>query len=113
MTETRKTTPQSSREQGNPAGCLLRLFWMAAGNALLGACFFGIAFRPPWQFSWFDAAFWGLVLLLLSVRYVDLTRMGGLTGDGDPPESGTFRRYVLVLVAVATVSWLVAQSIRI
>jgi len=86
---------------------------MAVGNALLGACFFGIAFSPPWQFSWLDAGFWGLVLLLLTARYVDLTKMGGLTGDGERPDPGTLQRYTLALLSAAAVSWIVAQSIRI
>lgn len=92
-------------------GCLVRMFWMALGNALLLACAAMIAKQKAWTFSVFDAAFWAIVLLLLAARFVDIRRFHGETTDGKPATMAHLKRYAALLVVIAGVVWGVAHSV--
>lgn len=92
------------QQQTGCLAALARVYWMAVGNALLFFCAIYAAKRPAP--SALDALYAGLVLVLILVRFVDITRLGGQTADGHPATTAHWRRYTLVLVPVAAAVWI-------
>ena len=88
-------------------GCFVRLLWMGAGNIALLYLFLMLARRPAGEafLSWIDGAFWGLVIALVVIRYLDITKLGGLTVSNDKATTGTWWRYSLLLGVVAGAVW--------
>jgi len=103
------TTPpkQDATGKSQVSGCLARLVWMAAGNLALLFLLLAIASRPAEQgfLSWMDAAYWAVVALLAGVRYVDITRLGGLTVNNDRATIRTWVRYAVLLAVLGSVLW--------
>jgi hypothetical protein len=93
------------------AGCLLRLFWMIVGNALLAFCAVSIVGGPSRLLGLEDAFYWALVGCLLAVRYVDIQYFNGQTADGDTASMADWRRYVVRVGVVSAGLWLVAHAI--
>lgn len=96
--------------QDRPAGCLLRLFWMAFGNVAL--LFLAILIFKQGRFSALDAVYWALVVALGGARYADIARFDGLTASGEPATMGHFRRHVVGLSAGAVALWACAHLLR-
>ena len=94
-----------------PAGCLLRLFWMVIGNAILLFCAYGIIQHRSSLLGIADVFYWGIVGSLLATRYVDIRYFHGTTSDGDPASLADWRRYTVVVVLITTGLWLVAHAI--
>jgi hypothetical protein len=90
-------------------GCLIRLFWMIVGNALLFLCAMAIAQGTSSWFSPIDALFWIIVGSLLITRYVDIRYFNGMTGDGDAATMADFRRYAVLLAMIAFCLWVGAH----
>jgi hypothetical protein len=88
-------------------GCFVRLLWMGAGNIALLYFFLMLARRPAGEafLSWVDGAFWGTVAALIVIRYIDITKLGGLTASNDKATTGTWWRYSLLLGIVAGAVW--------
>ncbi len=115
--ENRKTTKEvvqdeSKHEEHNKApatGCLLRLFWMLVGNAILLFCILGIAQHRSSMLSIADVFYWAIVSSLLAARYIDIRHLGGTTADGDPATLAHWRRYAMVLGVVSMMLWLGAH----
>lgn len=97
------TPPPESR----PLGCLLRMFWMAAGNLALVMTVVLIVQRRA--FSVLDGVYWVIVAALIAVRYVDITRFDGLTASAEPATLRDLGRYALGLVVTAATVWLMAH----
>lgn len=94
-----------------PAGCaglIARITWMMAGNAALAVI--AVLILQAGSPSALDVFFWGVVVALLAVRYVDVTRLGGLTADGEPASIGHWRRYALYLVGATAALWTLAHA---
>lgn len=87
-------------------GCLAavaRVYWMAIGNAMLFFCaMYAARLQAP---SALDALYAGLVALLLVVRWLDITRLGGQTAEGEPATTAHWRRYALRLVPISAGVW--------
>lgn len=94
----------------NPQGCLLRLFWMAAGNLALLGLILSIANGDG--FTLLDGLYWAVVAALVSTRYVDIVRFGGLTVDGTPATKEHFRRYTAWLALVALALWITTHLLQ-
>ena len=92
-------------------GCLIRLFWMIAGNALLFFCALSIGQGNSKLFAPIDALFWVLVGSLLIARYVDIQYYNGMTGDGDAATMADFKRYALILGVISIGLWIGAHVV--
>jgi len=101
-------TPQVAYDR--PQGCLLRLFWMVAGNLALLALILSIFNQGG--FSFLDAIYWLVVGALAATRYVDIRRFAGLTVHGTPATMTDFRRYGTRLLMVATGLWIVVHALQ-
>lgn len=97
--------------QLSPAAGLARAFWMMLGNILLLVLCLSIARQLPWTFTWRDAAYALGLATLLAVRWLDITRLGGRTADGDPATSADWRRWALSTSGFAAAGWFLAQAI--
>ena len=98
--------PSQDREHDSASGCLLRLFWLLLGNALLVIVALQILVREWGGFSGLDVAYWSVVLLLLAARYADVRYFKGTTAEGKPSTLGDWRRYAFILVLSAGAVWL-------
>lgn len=99
-------------ENDSLAGCLVRLFWMILGNALLALSAVSIIKRPTSDLSFGDVFYWGLVGCLLVARYVDVRHFQGRTADGEPASTKDWQTYAIVLLPIALGAWLVAHALR-
>ena len=80
---------------------------MAFGNVALALVAVFIA--RAGSFSRLDVLFWAFVGALVVARYVDVTRLDGLTADGQPASLRHWRRYSGALVAIAAGVWALAH----
>lgn len=93
-----------------PEGCLLRLFWMVAGNLALFALTLTIFNQGG--FSLLDGVYWLVVVALAASRYIDIRRFAGPTIHGTPATVVDFRRYGIQLVIVATGLWILVHVLQ-
>lgn len=94
-----------------PAGCLLRLFWMLVGNAIVYGSLAMIAMNGEPFPSPLDAVAWVTVALIVLARRVDITRHAGTTASGEPATLAHWRRYAVIVVLVAAAATIVAHAI--
>jgi hypothetical protein len=98
--------------QNSAAGVMARLWWMLAGNAVLGFCaVFIFHYRDGW-FHTADAVFWITAASLVLVRYLDVRFLNGLTGAGAPATIRHWVRYTGVLILCSVVLWGIAHTAR-
>jgi hypothetical protein len=107
--------PQQSPQVSPPAesmGCiagLVRITWLLFGNVV--PFFLAVFIAQRSGFSALDLFFWAAVAGLILLRYVDITRLGGLTGDGEPATLRHWRRYSLRLLLIFAVVWALAHLV--
>jgi hypothetical protein len=100
-------------QQPEASGCLptiVRLIWLAAGNAFL-VILTGLIIQKG-TFSALDIIFWALVSVLVLVRYYDITRLEGLTAESEPATLQHWKHYTLILLLISSALWVIAHSIR-
>jgi hypothetical protein len=96
--------PQEGQPVEGASGCLLRVYWMLLGNALVFLCAYLIA-QAGGLFSAVDVFYWLAVAGLLGARYVDVRYMNGRTAEGQPATTRDWRRYRLGVLGVSVVLW--------
>ncbi|MFO0912123.1 MAG: hypothetical protein U0795_04155 [Pirellulales bacterium] len=93
-----------------PAGCLVRLIWMALGNAALVLIGLHLVQSAPAS-VWFDVAYWLVVALIIAARFADIRYYAGTDSLGAPATLDDWRRYSFQLVALAGSGWLIAHAL--
>ena len=91
------------------AGCLARLYWMIGGNALFCFALVGLALKNPRFPAPADAICLLAVISLVYVRYYDIRRCHGLTGEGEPATMDDWRRYALRISVIGVAAWVVVR----
>lgn len=93
------------------SGCLVRLFWMGAGNLILALAVIAIAQNHFGSFvlTWIDGFFWLTAAALTIVRYVDIRLLDGATADNQPATMSHWRRYTVTVLAASLVLWVGAH----
>jgi hypothetical protein len=104
-------SPSETSKQDLPSGCLLRLGWMAFGNAAMLAFAIVIYEHRGSFLSWADAVFVAVVAATLGLRYADVRHFNGRTASGAPATMAHWRRYAVILVAAAVVLWALAHAL--
>ncbi len=102
---------QTSVATPTPAGCLLRLVWMVAGNGALYLSLVMIAATRAPLPSHFDAIAAAAAVLIVVARRLDITRFGGRTASDEPATLAHWRRHTLMVCATAIVGWSLAHFI--
>lgn len=83
---------------------------MILGNAFLLLSAYGIFEKRDGFLSASDAVFWGVAASLMVVRFIDVYKLKGLTGAGQPATPSDFRRYALWLAVGAVCLWGLAHA---
>lgn len=109
MSETTPNTPDTPPVA--PAGCLLRLFWIVAGNAAIYLSLATIAADKPPLPSYLDFIVGITLILMIAARWFDVARCGGRTLSNEPATLRHWRRYVVLLVGVTLAAWSLAHLI--
>jgi hypothetical protein len=97
---------------GSANGCLLRIFWMMLGNAIVCFCAAAIVTNSTGHLSAADAFYWVTVGCLVGARYVDVRYYDGTTAKGEPATLAHWRWYTIRLVVIAAVGWLVIHATK-
>ena len=98
---------QPNPEHSSEAGCLIRLYWMFLGNAIL---FISLAYllqnRPRFP-SLLDVGCLLVLASLVAARYIDIRRFNGANGESNAPATmADWRKYTLFLVTGCVAAWL-------
>ena len=95
-----------------PTGCLggvVRVAWLGVGNGALLFLALGIAQQRA--FPVLDLTYWAVVVGLIAIRYLDITKLHGLTSNGEPASLQHWRRYAIFLILASAAVWLVAHGV--
>jgi hypothetical protein len=106
-----ETQEAKDREYDSTSGCLIRVFWMLVGNAMLLLCGIAILQNQSSLLGGADACYWVVMGGLLAARYLDIRYFDGKTADGHPATWDHWRRYAVRVLAVCTVVWLVLHAV--
>ena len=98
---------QAPVQQDSHAGCLVHLFWMGAGNAILILCLFHIIHNHVRGLVLIDLGYWLTIVAMVVARYVDINTYHGDTATGELATLTHWRKYALRLVAGGLVVWIV------
>lgn len=98
-------------KQDTLSGCAVRFFWMLVGNIVLFFITISIAQHEPFNLSWRDAAFVGVVLALIAARFVDIAYLDGKTTEHQPASRSDWTRYATRLLAGGVAVWLAAHGV--
>jgi len=104
-----ETQTQEPPQYTNPIGCLVRMFWLVGGLPLLFIAL-NVWMERKTSLSFVDPIYWGLVALLVGVRFADIKWLKGTTSEGEPSTMTHWRKYSLLLVAISLALWLVAHG---
>ena len=100
--------PSSTESLGCFAG-LVRITWLFLGNFI--PFFLALFIALESGFSAYDVAFWASIAGLSLVRYIDITRLHGLTADAQPATLRDWRRYTFFLLLISAGVWGVAHLV--
>ena len=98
----------TQKPEGSMLALAARLFWLAFGNAAL--FFLAIYIARAEKFSRYDLAYWGVAAALVIVRLIDITRLGGMTVDGERATLAHWRRYAVIVLLSALLLWILAYQ---
>lgn len=93
-----------------PWGCLVRLFWMLAGNAILVVIAAKMATAGGISLP-IDVGFWLTVLLIVAARFVDIRYFEGRDEFGNAATMRDWRRHAIWVVSIATLIWLLIRIV--
>ena len=102
-------TDQVKPEYSNGAGCLMRVYWMFAGNAFLLIVFAFLIDRNPKFPSLLDAVCLFAASSVVVVRYIDIRYCKGETGEGQPATMAHWRKYSLLIGLGSGGVWLAVR----
>lgn len=108
MADSQEKSPKSSDSESTSLGALLlRLTWMAFGNIVLMICAALVSKGTAPVLT--DVLFFATAVGLVVVRYVDITRFGGQTSEGEPATLADWRKYAIGVSIVSLVIWGLAK----
>jgi hypothetical protein len=99
-------------KQSGILAILARPFWMFFGNFILlisVANIFAGEIKTPYVS---DFVFWGVVVALIIVRFLDIKFLNGQTAAGKPATIKHWRNYAILLVVISAAVWAAAHWAR-
>ncbi|MCE5185896.1 MAG: hypothetical protein LLF76_07205 [Planctomycetaceae bacterium] len=91
-------------------GLFARFFWSLLGNLILFVLLAEI-FRSQKTLTYLDLAYWVTVFLVVTVRYLDIKYLKGVTYEGLPATMSHWKKYVKFYVLVLAALWLLAHGV--
>ena len=98
--------PDPAERPDTGVGCLLRTYWMLAGNFLIAFLALLIAEQKGDFYTLKDILYWLVVSSVVAARYVDVQFMNGHTATGAPATMKNWGRHSTVLGAAAVIVWI-------
>ena len=96
--------------QQSSGGCFLRLCWMVFGNIGLLLTAKKIADYRGSVFSVADAVYATIIVVMISIRYFDISRCHGQTATGAPATLRHWIRYTILMLIGTMLVWAAAHS---
>ena len=97
--------------ESEPIGCVglvVRIMWLLVGNAAL--FMLAVLIFQKRGFSALDAVFWAIAAALALLRYMDITRLKGLTSNSEPATLKHWRIYAAKLLLASVILWALAHG---
>jgi hypothetical protein len=92
-------------KQSTGTGCLVRICWLLLGNVAILIAARVIALHKESFWSPTDLAFWIIVAGMIAIRYLDISKLDGLTATGEPASMKHWKVYSLLLTVISLVIW--------
>jgi hypothetical protein len=103
---------QPISEHSSEAGCLIRLYWMFLGNAILFVLLAYLFQNRPQFPSLLDVGCLLALVSLVAARYIDIRQFNGTNRDNSAPATmADWRKYTLFLVTGSVAVWLAIRVI--
>lgn len=113
MANNQRAQPEShSNDNRSIVAELCRMLWLVFGPAGLFFTAAAIWKTPPWTYSYLDGVFWGLAVVIVVARFVDVRVFHGMTTEDKPATMADVWRYSAKLVVFAAGIWVLAQSFQ-
>jgi hypothetical protein len=107
--ESNVPTGQQPKGGSSPLMSLTRVFWALVGPMLLPLALWRIAsLGHGWLTRW-DMAFFGILVVMIVFRWLELRSGHGVTAYGEPATAAHFRRWLIILVPLALIAWVLAN----
>ena len=103
---------ESQPAEASGAGCVVRIGWLVVGPATVAVTTAILARNSDSSVVGLSAVYWGAVLAMIALRYLDVARLGGMTADGEPATKDDFRRYGAWVAAVTVALYVLALLLR-
>lgn len=105
---------QSKHLTGEPeaiggVGLIVRIIWIMGGNMAL--FMLAVLAYHKGALSGLDVAYWAIVVGLIVIRYIDITRLNGLTSNSERATLAHWRKYVGLLLVASTALWGLAHGL--
>ncbi len=98
---------QSQIEPSPSLGVLARLYWMAIGPMITILIAIAVMMKSFEKNAITNLAYWGLVLSVILIRYLDIRYLKGETADGEPATMKHWKRFCMVHLIVFAALWMV------
>jgi len=109
LSPSQQEQPEQQATEG-ASGCLLRVYWMMLGNALVAVCAYLIV-QAGGALTPVDVVYWLAAASLVAARYVDVRYMEGRTAEGQPATMRDWRRYWPGVLGVSAGLWAAAHAL--
>jgi hypothetical protein len=97
-----------SRIESTPSlGVLARFYWMAIGPMIIILIAVAFMMKSLEKNVITNLVYWGLVLSVILVRYLDIRYLKGETADGEPATLKHWKRFCIILLTIYTCLWVV------
>jgi hypothetical protein len=106
------TGSQGSERPTSVVSELCRMIWLIYGAVGLLFTAGAIAGRPAWTYSVRDYIYWGIFVVMVLARFLDIAFLRGRTANHEPAAMRHWIRYCARLTVVAALVWTGAQSIQ-
>ncbi|MEN6309343.1 MAG: hypothetical protein ABFD91_16475 [Anaerohalosphaeraceae bacterium] len=103
-----KSNDTPSQGQDSLLGLFARLFWSLIGNIVLLSVSAKI-YQTHILLSMYDLVFWGIVFLVITVRYCDIKYLKGITADGQPATMDHWRKYAKYYLLISAALWILSH----
>jgi hypothetical protein len=91
---------------------MVRVGWLVATPAVVAVTAAVLVRDDGGSVVGLSIAYWGSVLAMLVLRYVDIVKLGGTTADGEPASRAHLRRYAVGVVSVTAAVYVLALVLQ-
>jgi hypothetical protein len=109
--KTKALEPGKTGKSGGAGATLCRLMWMFIGPLSLGIIGYRTVAQGDGWFALRDVGCTITLALMIGARWLELRSGTAETATGEPATIEHFKRYVVILLPVATVLWIATKVV--